>query len=94
MSASIQTSAQGNQTIVTFVNPRHDTDMQVDCALRGVNARQGRAQILHDSDLNAYNSFDNPDRITIKPHPVTVEAGRIGIALPALSIVTVTVETV
>jgi alpha-L-arabinofuranosidase len=68
--------------------------MQVDCALRGVNARQGRAQILHDSDLNAYNSFDNPDRVTIKPHPVTVEAGRIAIALPAMSIATVTVETV
>jgi alpha-N-arabinofuranosidase len=90
---SMSASRQGNQTIVTLVNPRHDVDMQIDFALRGANARAGRAQILHDSDINAYNSFDNPDRVTIKSHPVTVESGRIALALPAMSIVTVTVET-
>jgi len=78
--------------VVALVNPRHDTGMQVDCALRGVAGRQGSAQILHDSDINADNSFDAPDRVTIKPLPVTVEAGRIVLALPAMSIVTVTLQ--
>jgi hypothetical protein len=55
----------------------HDVDMHTNRALRGNNARHGRAQILHDSDLNAYDSFDDPDRVTIKPHPVAAEAGRI-----------------
>jgi alpha-N-arabinofuranosidase len=90
---SMSASRQGNEMIVTFVNPRHDVDMQVDCAVRGVTARAGRAQILHDSDLNASNSFDNPVRVTIKPHSVAVEPGRIAMALPALSIATVTLET-
>ncbi len=90
---SVSASRLGNEMVVTFVNPRHDTDMQLDCALHGVTAGQGSARILHDPDLNAANGFDNPDRVTIKPHAVTVEAGRIALMLPALSIVTATVET-
>jgi hypothetical protein len=60
---------------------------------RGEASARGSARSF-DSDLNAFSSFDNPDRVTIKPHPVTVDAGRIAIALPAMSIATVTVETV
>jgi alpha-N-arabinofuranosidase len=90
---SISASREGNEMVITFVNPRHDVDMDVDCALHGVTARTGRAQILHDSDLNACNSFDNPDRITVKPHEVGVESGRVKLALPALSVATVTLQT-
>jgi alpha-L-arabinofuranosidase len=66
--------------------------MDVDCALRGATARQGRAQILHDSNINAFNSFDQPNRITVKPHEVAVEGGRVRLALPAMSIATVTLQ--
>lgn len=89
---SISASREGNQLIVTLVNPRHDTDMDVDCALRGVTARQGRGQILHDSDINAMNTFDNPNRITIKPLEVGVEANRLKVTLPAMSVATVTLQ--
>jgi alpha-N-arabinofuranosidase len=90
---SISASREGNEMVITFVNPRHDVDMDVDCALRGVTARSGKAQILHNSDLNACNSFDNPDRITVKPHEVGVDGGRVRLALPALSVATVTLQT-
>jgi alpha-L-arabinofuranosidase len=66
--------------------------MEVECTLRGARAKQGRAQILHDSDLNAYNSFDHPDRVTIRPHEVAVEPDRLRIMLPAMSVATVTLE--
>ncbi|HYW46981.1 MAG TPA: alpha-L-arabinofuranosidase C-terminal domain-containing protein [Bryobacteraceae bacterium] len=89
---SLSASRQGSEMVLTFVNPRHDVDMQVDCALRGVSAKSGRAQILHDSDMNACNSFDNPDRIGIKPHEVAVEGQRVRIALPAMSVATVTLQ--
>jgi alpha-L-arabinofuranosidase len=89
---SISASRQGNQMVVTLVNPRHDAEMQVDCALRGVTGDQGSARILHDADLNAYNSFESPNRVTIQPHPVTVEAASVRVALPAMSIVTVTLD--
>ena len=85
-------SRQGGDVVVTLVNPRHNADMQVDCEIRGATPRQGRAEILHDPDINAYNSFDNPNRVVIRPHPVAVENGRIRLALPAMSVATVTLQ--
>ena len=81
----------GADIVISFVNPRHETDMDVDCAVLGATARSAKAEIVHDTDLNAYNSFENPDRIIIKPHDVAVDAGRVRITLPALSVATVTV---
>jgi alpha-L-arabinofuranosidase len=78
--------------VVSLVNPRAGVDMDVECTLRGAKAKQGRAQILHDSDLNAYNSFDHPDRVVIKPQEVAVEPNRMRIMLPAMSVATVTLE--
>ena len=89
---SISASRKGSELVVSLVNPRADQDMEAECELRGVRAKQGRAQILHDSDLNAYNSFDHPDRVTIQPHEVAVEPGRLRIVLPAMSVATVTLD--
>ena len=89
---SLSASRQGGELIVTLVNPRHDADMQVDCQIHGATPRQARAEILHDPDINAYNSFDNPNRVVIREHPVAVENGRVRLALPAMSLATVTLQ--
>jgi alpha-N-arabinofuranosidase len=89
---SLSASRAGNQMVLTYVNPRHDVDMSIDTTLRGVSATRGTAQIVHDSDINAYNSFEAPDRIGIKPHEVAVEGSRVRITLPAMSVATVTLQ--
>jgi len=81
-----------SEMIVSLVNPRHDVDMEVDCTLRGVTAKQARAQILHDSDINAANSFDDPGHVTIKPHQAAADGDRLRITLPAMSVATVTLQ--
>jgi alpha-N-arabinofuranosidase len=88
---SVSASRQGGEIVITFVNPRHDVDMDVDCAVRGAAPRSARAQILHDADLNACNGFDNPNRVTIKPHEASVDGGRVRLSLPAMSVATVAV---
>jgi len=90
---SVSASKKDNDLVVSFVNPRLDGDLEVECTLRGVTGKSGSAHILHDSDWNAYNGFDNPDRVAPKAHPVTVESGRIRIALPRLSVATAVVKT-
>jgi alpha-L-arabinofuranosidase len=75
------------------VNPRGDADWQVEGTLRGINAKSATAQILHDADLNAYNSFDQPDRLVPRSHPVRIDGGRLIIDLPRLSVATITVQT-
>jgi alpha-N-arabinofuranosidase len=89
---SISASKQGSELIATLVNPRHDVDMDIDCALRGASAKGAKAQMMHDSDINAANTFENPDRIVIKSHEVSAEGDRLRITLPAMSVATVTVQ--
>ena len=69
---SVSASRSDRELVVTFVNPRHDSDLQVECTLKGSVADGGTAQILHDADWNACNSFDNPDRVVPKPQPIKV----------------------
>lgn len=89
---SMSASKRGSQMVATLVNPRHDLAMDVDCALRDATAKSGSATLLHDADLNAYNSFDNPDKVMIKPHEVAVNGASFRIALPAMSVATVTLN--
>jgi len=89
---SVSASRQGSAMVVTIVNPRHDQDIEIDCTLRGASARSGSAQILHDSDMNAANAFEHPDRIVIRPHDLVVEGDRVHINLPSLSLATATIE--
>jgi alpha-N-arabinofuranosidase len=91
---SVSASRQGSELIATFVNPQHDVDMTIDCMLRGASAKSARAEILHDSDMNACNSFDDPDRLMPKRHDVSAEGNRLKITLPAMAVATVTVQVV
>ena len=89
---SISASHSGSEIVVTLVNPRTSTDVHADCSFTGATPKSATAQILQDADMNAYNSFDEPDKITVKPHSVSVENGRLRVDLPAMSIVTVTLR--
>ena len=77
---------------MTVVNPRQDADLQVECTSKGTNASGGSAQILHDADWNACNTFDNPDRVVPKQIAVRVEGSKLLLDLPRLSVATVVVS--
>jgi alpha-N-arabinofuranosidase len=89
---SVSASRNGNEIVVTLVNPRASTDVHTDCSFTGATPTSATAQILHHADMNAYNSFDDPEKITTKPHTVTIENGRLRLDLPAMSIVTVALK--
>jgi alpha-N-arabinofuranosidase len=90
---SISASQKGKELVVTFVNPKHDIGVNVNCSLAGAAALSGTARILHDDDFNAYNSFDQPDRLVPREHAVKVERSRIRMELPPLSIATAVLKT-
>ncbi len=91
---SVSASASNGELALSFVNPRADKDLQVDCTLRGVSASGATAQIITDSDWNACNTFENPNRISPQQHPVTSTGARIQLDLPRLSVATVLAKTV
>jgi len=88
--AEISASASKNdkEVVLSFVNPHPDSDYRVDCALRGLSLKSGDAEILHDTDINAYNSFEKPDTVVPQKHAVKIDGDRIGVDVPRLSVVT------
>jgi alpha-N-arabinofuranosidase len=90
---SVSASKSDGQLIVSFVNPRHDADLQVDCRIQGASPKDGSAQILHDADWNACNTFDSPNRVTPQLYPIDLEGSTIQLSLPRLSVVTATLRT-
>ncbi len=87
---SVSASTANGEVVLSLINPFPDQDLEIQCTLRGASAKEGKALLLHDADWNAYNSFDAPDRIVPKPHPVRVDGSSIQLELPRLSIATVT----
>jgi len=90
---SVSASKSDKQLVISLVNPRNDADLPVECTLANSTAKSGTAQILHDKDLNAYNSFEQPDRVVPRSHPVQVNGSKVQIDLPRLSVATVVVQT-
>ena len=81
---SMSVSRQGSRVIVTQLNPCCDVDMDHDCSLSGVTAKEGRAQVHHEFDINSHDSLEQPDLLVTNPHSVAVEGSRFRITLPCL----------
>src|SRR5437867_10946954 len=93
LAVSVSASKAQNELVVSFVNPRHDADFEIDCTLQASTAREAKAVVLHDPDWNACNTFENPNRLLPQPHTVTLDGSRLRMDLPRLSVATVTVRT-
>jgi alpha-N-arabinofuranosidase len=89
---SVSASKSGSDLVVSFVNPKADADMRVECSLDNKTAKSAAGRILHHKDLNAANTFESPDTIVPVAHPVEAAGSSIRLDLPALSVATVTVQ--
>ena len=89
---SVSASRAERELYVTCVNPKHDAGVRVNCAVDGALASSASATILQDGDFNACNTFETPDRVTPKSHPVELERGSLRLTLPPLAIATVKVQ--
>jgi alpha-N-arabinofuranosidase len=89
---SVSASRKGSELAATFVNPKHDTAMFVECTLAGASVAEAKARILHHDDYNACNTFAQPDVIVPRPHAVEARGGTLRMELPPLSISTATVR--
>lgn len=92
LAVSVSASKGDKGLVISFVNPRHDADFEIDCSIQGNTDREAKAQILHDPDWNACNTFENPGRVVIQSHPVSLEGATLRMDLPRLSVATVTLK--
>jgi alpha-N-arabinofuranosidase len=89
---SVSCSCQAGQLVLSCVNPRHDTALNVVSDLVAVRPASATARILRSDDYNAPNTFEAPDRIVPVDHPVSIEGAKLKFALPPLSVATVMVR--
>lgn len=89
---SVSASLLGKELALTAVNPKHDVSMRVNCVLAGSTAAAASARILQHDDYNACNTFDAPDRIVPREHPVALDGSRVTLELPPLAIATALVR--
>jgi alpha-N-arabinofuranosidase len=89
---SVSASRQGGDMVITFVNPKHDSAMKVNCALDGVKAASARGQAISHADYNACNTFANPNVIVPKQLGVEIQGSGLRLDLPAMSVATVNVK--
>jgi alpha-N-arabinofuranosidase len=92
LNLSTSASMGENEMVLSFVNPHADIDMRVECNMPGVNAREGSAEILHDTDLNACNTFEKPGAVLNQKHAVKVDGAKVSLDLPRMSVATVTLK--
>jgi alpha-N-arabinofuranosidase len=92
MAASASASREGKVLAATFVNPKPDTAVDLLCTLNGARPAAASARILHHPDMNAANTFAEPDVVVLREHAVVREGGGIRIQLPPLSVATVDVQ--
>lgn len=88
LALSVSASRQEKSLALTCVNPRHDAGVRAACSLSGARAKSGQARILHNQDLNACNTFEDPDRIVPRDCSLQVDGTAVGLDLPPMSIVT------
>ncbi len=86
--AVARTSLSRPLLVITCVNPRHDAGAAVKCRLSAASATAARARVLHDADFNACNTFENPDLIAPRTHPIAAAGRRVEFDMPPMSIVT------
>ena len=92
MALSVSASRKDNELVLTFINPKDDVHMKVDCGLAGARALSARGQLLSHPDFNAANTFDNPNLIVPKEHAIKVEGSRLALELPPISMASVIVR--
>ena len=89
---SMSASKSGSELVISFVNPKSDASLRIDCSLDGRTAKSATAQILTHKDFNAANTFGNPNAIVPQSHPIQAAGTSLKLDLPPMSVVTATVQ--
>ena len=89
---SVSASRSETELTLTLVNPLHDTRREVQCRLARGRFGSASAELLHHTDFNHANTFEEPDAIIPRPIPVTPSQQSITVDLPPLSVMVITAD--
>jgi alpha-N-arabinofuranosidase len=77
---------------VSNIDPH--TDNTVTCTLRGINANNITGRILTADDMDAHNTFDEPEAVRpVTFNGISLDGTKLTIQMPAKSVVTLAIGT-
>ena len=88
---SSSASVKDGVMTVTLANCSLDDSAEISCEICSFAAKEVSARILTD-EVHAFNSFDEPDKVNIKPFDAKLENGVLTAQLPACSVVEITLK--
>lgn len=77
---------------ISAANTSLTSEISAEFEVPGAVAEQVRAQVLAPSEPGAYNTFDEPDVVSLTDMAVTIEGSRVSFVLPKHSVATVRVR--
>ncbi len=77
-----------NKIHMTIANSSLHNDYTICCSVPYYSAEKASAQIL-TGEVHSHNTFDQPDKVHIEAHAVTLENNELTFELPACSVVSV-----
>jgi alpha-N-arabinofuranosidase len=78
---------------ISLCNLSPNESAEVECELRGTDKTSVTGTVLTSDKMNAHNTFEDPERVTIKVFDgAAIAEGKLKVKLPAMSIVTLEVK--
>ncbi|MDR1632834.1 MAG: alpha-N-arabinofuranosidase [Dysgonamonadaceae bacterium] len=78
---------------ITLVNIDPNKAQAIETELRGITAKKVSGKVLTSAKVNDYNSFENPNTVTVKDFKAAkLSGGKLNVSLPAKSVVLLEIE--
>jgi alpha-N-arabinofuranosidase len=78
---------KGKTLSVTLTNPSLDSPLAAKIRVRSGSVTDGRGTVLTHSDMTARNTFDNPENVKPKAHPVSIQGNGVQVSIPQHAVV-------
>jgi alpha-L-arabinofuranosidase len=85
-------SVKDKTLTLTAVNPDVSQAREAEIVLRGAKPASAKAWMMHESDIHAHNTLDEPDQVKSHSADVTVRADSLSFTFPPASVVKIEVQ--
>lgn len=90
-SVSVSASVKNGVLTVTAANTRLDSDKELKIEL-DADYSEVSGEVLTASDMCDFNDFDEPDKVSPKPHEAKLDGRTLTVSLPRMSVIALTLK--
>ena len=89
---TVSASVKDHQALVTFCNLDLEKSVPMEISIRGGQFSEATAMVLTHEAMDAHNTFEDPQQISPRSLPISMNSDRCSMELPAKSITALTLK--